>query len=110
MGKKRPSSAGYTSPVPTTPTHHNHGLLKKPKPRSSLRGLLDGLVVVVRGCLLLTVSLSINILNALVYLTIRPWSRVTARKIVCKCPSPRSHIPTNHHESALRAHKSSYSS
>lgn len=35
-----------------------------------------------RGLLLICMSFSINILNVIVYLTVRPWSRVFARRII----------------------------
>ncbi len=39
------------------------------------------LAAVLRGWLVIAMSFGINILNLIVYLTIRPWSRVTARRL-----------------------------
>jgi hypothetical protein len=35
-----------------------------------------------RGFLLFSMSFSINILNVIVFLTVRPWSRLIARHII----------------------------
>ena len=43
------------------------------------------LSALIRGGLIFAISIGVNILNFMVYLVVRPWSRITARRIVGKC-------------------------
>jgi hypothetical protein len=59
-------------------------------PMSQKHGYISFILVMFRGFLLLWISFSINILNLMIYLTVRPWSRGLARRLIgrstCKTP------------------------
>lgn len=59
-------------------------------PMSQKHGYISFILVMFRGFLLLWISFSINILNLMIYLTVRPWSRGLARRLIgmSTCETP----------------------
>ncbi len=73
------ADANASTTSSSTPRHHHRRAASPPQPAPTYGSFLHAVTL---GCLVVAMSFGINLLNLLVYLLVRPVSRVAARRVV----------------------------